>query len=602
MTKKVINNAVDIWKEIISIRNFDEEGYDQNEATVIKTILNLPNDKKILEGLKKTEVSVGDLLKAFFEANSSYTVMMNDLLNMFKEIGAKQTDHNIKINFEFDKDLPYTVDLNFFKTQIERWSTIEKEILIPLHPNRNNYWELYNDLNDIECLKNINHDIPSNQNNQIEFNQSSSAELNELLNDYKYILLEIVKTINKYGEDRKTLWDNRSQCEYIYLTDDNWHWFIRSQLKELALNFDKCDHDKERCLKILRDFLQDNAFQKQTIQDRVKVLEDYLNLPFWKKRYELYSVWIFKLIYDVIKTHNHKVHVVDGQLSFPFKETHLATFYSQSGRNVFIYCEKKTPLNNPIGKGRSKNIQPDYSFFIEPLTNIKSSILEIECKQYKKSDNDSFARALIDYSNGRPNSQVFLVNHGEMIPEQIFDKAKELFFAFDPQRCKLFSSLNAASSEIAKLKEAIEQVLLEGIIVEKKSAIKAVLTWDEEPKDLDLAVYYTHSNHTELISYQNSTYKGIEFKEDIINGFGPEEITFFPLETSIYKFVVDDYNKTKKLSQSGAKVQLFVDEQSISTFNITIDTNDIETWDVCEIRLDQIDDQYFTLRIETLLK
>lgn len=600
MNTEVINNAVDIWKKIVSKGNFDEDGYDLNETAKIKSILTLPKDKNILEGLDQAKVSVEEFIKAFFEANSTYTSMMNDLLNMFQEIGAKQIDHNIQINFEFDKGLPYTVDLNFFKAQIERWSTIEKEILIPLHPNRDNYWNLYDDLNKIKCLKNIKHDIPIDQNYQIQFNQSSSTELDELLNDYKYLLLEIIKTINKYGKDRKTRWANHSQCEYIFLTEDNWHWFILSQLKELALNFDKCD--KERCLKILRDFLQDNAFQKQTIQDRVKVLEDYLNLPFWKKRYELYSVWIFKHIYDVIKTHNHKVHVVDGQLSFPFKETHLATFYSQSGRNVFIYCEKKTPLKNPIGKGRSKNIQPDYSFFIEPLTNIKSSILEIECKQYKKSDDDSFARALIDYSNGRPNSQVFLVNHGEMIPEQIFDKAKELFFAFDPQRCKLFSSLNAASSEIEKLKEAIEQVLLEGIIVEKKSAIKAVLTWNEEPKDLDLAVYYTHSNHTELINYQNSTYKGIEFKEDIINGFGPEEITFFPLETSIYKFVVDDYNKTKKLSQSGAKVQLFVDEQSISTFDINIDTNDIEIWDVCEIRLDQIDDKYFTLRIETLLK
>ncbi len=66
----------DLWKEIIQKRNFDEKDYDKNEANIISECLKIEKYKIIYLGLKYKNISIEDFIKAFFEANSSFTVMM----------------------------------------------------------------------------------------------------------------------------------------------------------------------------------------------------------------------------------------------------------------------------------------------------------------------------------------------------------------------------------------------------------------------------------------------------------------------------------------------------------------------------------------------
>ena len=148
------------------------------------------------------------------------------------------------------------------------------------------------------------------------------------------------------------------------------------------------------------------------------------------------------------------VHTVDGTLVFPFKETHLATIPCQNG-NILIFSEKKTQLINPVGKSRTKHIQPDYSFYKEPITDRKSSILEIECKQYKKQSTDNFARALIDYSNGREKANVCLVNYGKVDKNRVFNKIDQLAIdtiANNKDRCEVIGELKPNSNEDTLIK------------------------------------------------------------------------------------------------------------------------------------------------------
>ncbi len=595
----MIQTAIDIWKEIKVNRNFDEKYYDIQEADYIKKTLKLPKDKTIYMGLKSSTVSLEKFVKVFFEANQSYSSMMNDLLSMFQDIGVKHSDHQLEISFDFDKGNPYTIDLNTFKSQVEKWKSIEKEILIPDHPSIENFNAFSTELLKLNFPGHIDYEIVDFSNFDVFFNPTKNVVMNDLLKKYKDLLLEVVKEVKKYGTDKKTLGNKYLENEYAALGLDNWPWLVSNQLKQLSEAFDwLMPKHQERCLTTLQDFLKEINFQKQTIQKRIKVLEDYLDLPFWKKRYELYSIWIFKIIYDVIKIHNHKVHIVDGKLTFPFKETHLATLYRQNGQSVFIYCEKKTPLKNPMGKGRCKNIQPDYSFFVEPLSDVNSSILEIECKQYKRPNNDSFARAIIDYSNGRPKSKVFLVNHGDMNNANIMKKASEVSDKFDANRCELFASIIPASVNEKVLKKAIERVLFNKPCVSKTSVIKVKLTWGDQPKDLDLSVRCIHLNEKHIVDYQNKKFNDIVFKEDVKNGFGPEEITFIPHENSMYEFRVKDYDQTGGLNQSGAKVEFFVDEDVVQTYELDTKSDD-DIWDVCVIKAEKLDENSFSLVFES---
>ncbi len=588
----MIDNVLELWKKISQKRNFDEKYYDIEEAKEIKKNLKLPLDKTIYSGLKVKEPSIEEFIKVFFEANSSFTAMMNDLLNMFEEIGAKQTDKNLEISFEFKKLEPYTVNLNKFKSEIKRLKSIEKEILILSNPSINEYLNLITELKKLNFSGKLDNEIIDYNKFDVSFTKTKNQDMNVLLENFK----NIIKEINKYKTDKELLEEILNENDYEKFKIDNIPWLIVNSLKDLNEKFDDLEESyQQKCLSLLKNFINKMDLKKQKIIKKVEVFEEFLNLPFWKKRYELYSVWIFTLIYDVIKKYDYKIHVIDGRLIFPFKETHLATVYLEDNKNIFIYCEKKTPLSAPVGKSRKGHIQPDYSFFIEPLSNINSSILEIECKQYKKQSSDNFAKALIDYSNGRPNSKVFLVNYCDVDYISIEKKANKLINNFEKERCAVFGNINSKNNDkIDKLKKEIENNLFKSYIISENSKIKVRLTWGKEPNDLDLKCIYMGSI-SNTINYQNKSLNNIFFKEDVTLGYGPEEIEFSVHENATYKFQVEDYNKTKELKNSNAKIDFFIDDKLVKCLELNGNLNEEDIWNVFIVNVEKMNEKEFKL-------
>ena len=152
----------------------------------------------------------------------------------------------------------------------------------------------------------------------------------------------------------------------------------------------------------------------------LKEFLELLNLPIWEKRHELYQTWVLTQIDKALLDYERVIHHCGGELLLTFYGTHIGTVETEKGR-VHIWSELRSPLENPIGKGRKKHIQPDYSLTFEPITSPSQTITAIECKQYRKANPKNFAEALIDYANGRPNANVLLVNYGA-IPANISEK------------------------------------------------------------------------------------------------------------------------------------------------------------------------------------
>jgi len=155
----------------------------------------------------------------------------------------------------------------------------------------------------------------------------------------------------------------------------------------------------------------------------IKELLELLNLPIWKKRHELYQTWVLTQIDKALKDYQRTIHHVDGRLILSFSGTHIGAVETEMGR-LHIWSELRSPLDNPVGKGRSGNIQPDYSLTFEPITSPSQTIVAIECKQYRKANSRNFADALTDYASGRPKSKVILVNYGG-IPESVLDRVDD---------------------------------------------------------------------------------------------------------------------------------------------------------------------------------
>jgi hypothetical protein len=167
-------------------------------------------------------------------------------------------------------------------------------------------------------------------------------------------------------------------------------------------------------------------------QIKVADLQSYLSLPIWQKRHELYAVWIATEIVNALPDHVCEIHHEDGKIVFAFRETVVATVKS-AWPPVRLISERRVPLAEPIGKGRSGNVQPDYGLWRHEA-GVETCGLVVEVKHYKRSASSSFRHVLTDYSRAFPKAQVYLVNHGP-----IGDATSELL-----DRCNTIKNLTAS--------------------------------------------------------------------------------------------------------------------------------------------------------------
>lgn len=93
---------------------------------------------------------------------------------------------------------------------------------------------------------------------------------------------------------------------------------------------------------------------KQKILNKIEDIFEFLDLPIWKQRHELYSVWVGIKTLKILQTKfTLRVHSVENKLVFSFSGTHLATIDNLLP-NIHIWSELRSPLSNPIGKFRKR--------------------------------------------------------------------------------------------------------------------------------------------------------------------------------------------------------------------------------------------------------
>lgn len=281
-----------------------------------------------------------------------------------------------------------------------------------------------------------------------------------------------------------------------------------------------------------------------------KMLKEFLMLPVWKHRYEVYSIWIFTYIVKDIPHECVKYHVKNGVLSFPFSGACLASVTLNSVTH-HIWTELRTKaIVKPVGKGRTKSIQPDYSIVCGNPKNIMDSIMTIECKQYKRSSTYNFSSALIDYTCNRPMAAALLVDYGEIdIP-----KVEEAMAAIPRNRYELFSLCRPGTASADRFSNTVFQALIQRSnmvpISEHNSTIFS-LFWDtEDPtgkfQDLDLHLILQQNGPDQVrcLSYCNDEIPGTQYGGDMRITPGLEQIVIRHYESGIYDLWVNNYTST----------------------------------------------------------
>lgn len=616
-SEKTIYSAKGFWKYICKVGGLDEKYYDKDLIDDLKIELGGKKSDSICKILTVNNISIEKMLSKFFKVTRPFSEMMNDLLSMFEEANTYTTDNNLKIEFDFSTEEKFSFDINHFKTMKEKMNKIEREFNY-LNFTTNIVWKLFEPFREYEnshsSIDNIKVNEWINEYNENKWPQivveCPKFEYPEL---DKYILrlwtiweiyIEEVKKICENPNDWK---EKIHKHEYHEIKDllvcqsDKWPRYFIIQIYQFiqyldSQNITKREQVAEAVTNKLKEIISTIPVLTYTKEEIVKSIEEFLELPIWKHRYELYSAWVCTQIIGSLKEYNIEYIVNNGKLSFSFGGSHIASVVN-SNPKLQIWAELRTEWKNNFAKerkSRGKHIQPDYSIVVDPIDQIESTLVVVECKQYKKPSRKNFSEALEDYAEGRPKSNVILVNYGNiskiLINEMETDNKNRMFAfgKFIPKSADIIDFKN-------RIKTTVDQYFnlpdknIGGELLEEP--IKITLEWNKKPRDLDLhlAIDGGKDNTSIDISYENfgdmEKYPFCRYTQDIQSGYGPEEITISKWFDKSYTVSVYNYSNEVDLYESCAciKIKQGLKEKLISITN----TGRIigKTWEVGMIRI-----------------
>lgn len=573
---ELITTASDLWNEISKTAQFQHKEYDMNMLQEIRGKLGLPSNGSIPVLLKKHKVSCEELLNAVLSCMQPFGEMLNDLYAMFQRAGAQQSNHNLKIQFDFNRNKEtFATDLDFFRQQTESANQHIAQAIaeIPVHPFElcwkiKSIWQpnylnvpqtMYPEdiqkwLQDYEaCSRGSWPDYVPNK------PTTGYPELNEQIENLWRILTNSLWKYRNLGRN-----GNQPRAEDVDFWNaeiDRWIGSYVRTICNLLIFFQISDPEQHATFAAsasqeISHIISRCPMNHVTMEEIRRAVEDILNLPFWKKRYELYSVWTCSQILSAFPQNGVLYHVKDNTLSFSFSGSHIATLSSYDPP-LELWAEVRTYYASPKGQTRKSHIQPDYTLAIGDAYNENQSIAVVECKQYKKYNRKNFLNAAEDYAGGRPNSNVFLVNYGP-IASSLKDSTEEKY----RDRIQFFGFVMPSTQETLafqkSLKEAVDQYynsnyrikLPEYPFPEGSCTIR--LKWNDLPKDLDLHMIVTSEGKKYHIAYnQRGSLFCVPFamlNNDDQRGNGEESIRIGHMIDGKYDIYVHDYHDTEDIS------------------------------------------------------
>jgi hypothetical protein len=311
--------------------------------------------------------------------------------------------------------------------------------------------------------------------------------------------------------------------------------------------------------------------------DEVTALRHLLSLPVWRKRYDLYSNWVFTRIVAALDGTGVQVQPKDGKLEFAFAATKMAVV---PGTALAVFGELGSPILTKSKAKRTKAVQPDYSILngseADPAA---ASILEVECKQYRQARSSNFGAALNDYALSRPSAEVIVVNYGaisETMRDGILDDHVD---AAARARCELLGDLRPGRPDALEafhrfVRDTVERHLPELFAPPLPEPATIALHWTSD-RDLDL--YLEVDGRT--VAYNDGGAADeppfATFAGDVRSGPGPERIEVTRWLATTYRLSVHDFDHGE-LDDSAPSVEL-------AGQRFTCPAGSGEWWDVATI-------------------
>lgn len=590
-------NTKDLWDAIKKMGRFTDSYYDKCIEGELKNELGL-NKNKSLQEIKPEE-----LFNAFFNVMSPLSMMYEDILYLFERCKANKSSKNIEIEFESNQSVFTKFNIQHFieaRRKFEKVKVSLKKITI-IESEIKKIWSLYLGRNhEKREIKNKSFQDWNNEYwNKMDKWPEGALDFKEVARN-----LPVAELLLKSFQCWQTLFDfykstdrrNWQSCidkykgvekSLLYCESDYCLGSILFALYYLAERYSVfSDVEKEEARKQLQEFLEAFEISDGSVEKNIQVWQEFLKLPVWEKRYEVYSIWVFTQIIAAFPAEYVTFNVKDGQLIFPFSGADLADI-SINDRVFHVWTELRTEtIVEPVGRGRKNAVQPDYSIVYGDKKDIEHTIVVVECKQYKKASIKNFSEAIIDYALNRPNAKVLLIDYGDVNHGRIVNAVGNI----PGSRYSVFSMFRPQSVDIAKFLEMIRDPLYLYANVFKLSPqypMEFVLTWDgiSERQDYDLFLSFICDDRMMELSYRRQNMEGAEYSGDYRKSPGEECIRIERWDQGIYDVWV--HNFTEDMDFMDGNPIIFVKlEDMQEALNISYrktDPKDLNWWHILKI-------------------
>ena len=448
MDDGVYRDSLSAWKGLREIGGLEPDVRDEDLVDQLRVELD-PEASSLEDALASATTDV--FLQALFRVIQPFSMMFRDVLDFFKEAGAREGQSQWKLRVD-----NVSLDLQHFEDFLEHWSSIGCAFEVPaidwtgafiptsvLQDSGTHDYLLRGEHRD----GSITFGQPDVDDWLSEHNQGRYApfpkslhpnQLGPGLDDAARLAVAALDKIRSHGLDRKEMLEIHSARTLRCVESDALHiltiaqnetdFWLRSTVICLA-EFARLPKEERREFgaALEKEYAK---FPRRLVSAEIEArdLQKLLSLPVWKKRYELYGVWVATNIVRALEGHEITIKFENGELEFAFREAEIADVETAEPK-VRLISERRTCLSNPVGKGRTKAVQPDFGLWTCGLQP-DNCVMVVEVKHYKRRSRRNFRDVLIDYANAHPQAPVILVNYGPVgskfddLPPKIEDRCR----------------------------------------------------------------------------------------------------------------------------------------------------------------------------------
>lgn len=429
----MITTASQLWSYWTSENILRSQDHDRDVADAMRTALGNPSIPyaRLPRAMDTAGWSARDLIRAILPVLASFSGMLVDLLALYERVGARTTGKDgLRIHYEFEPGVEWDDRLVPFRETVRRTQTVMSEI---------EAFEFRSDHAWRDPLQNHTRDLLDSGADTLGINRNSDLrawpfasevptfdvpdpDLRPVAARYRQVIIAALARLStlgpsyqdvralRYDEDAPPLDDG--DRDLIQSASDFWPVSAIGSLQQLPAIIAGLPEAEARAA--LREYAAwlDGFWRPELVllEQQIKDLTDILSLPHWGRRYDLYSAWLTAAMDAALAPDRLAFDVSDGVLAFPFHGALLARILTTRGP-VELWTEKRFTASNLIGKGRTKNIQPDY-VFIDGATSTVSVV--VEAKQYKSPYSKNPGKAAHDYAGNLRSAKVLIVAHGPL--------------------------------------------------------------------------------------------------------------------------------------------------------------------------------------------